>query len=133
MIKYRDWVIDAFRDDMPYDQFVHEQLAGDLLPSTSNEDAHRKWIATGYVANARRFGSRVDDYPTHLTIEDTLDNVGRAFLATTINCARCHDHNSTPLRRKTTTHFMGCSTARDIPGPVSSWNRNNEISFPWFQ
>ena len=117
MIKYRDWVIDAFRDDMPYDQFVHEQLAGDLLPSTSNEDAHRKWIATGYVANARRFGSRVDDYPTHLTIEDTLDNVGRAFLATTINCARCHDHKFDPVTAEDYYALYGVFNSTRYPWP----------------
>ncbi len=117
MIKYRDWVIDAFRDDMPYDQFVQEQLAGDLLPSISNEDAHRKSIATGYVANARRFGSRVDDYPTHLTIEDTLDNVGRAFLATTINCARCHDHKFDPVTAEDYYALYGVFNSTRYPWP----------------
>jgi hypothetical protein len=117
MIKYRDWVIDAFRDDMPYDQFVHEQLAGDLLPSKSIEDAHRKWIATGYVANARRFGSRVSDYPTHLTIEDTLDNVGRAFLATTINCARCHDHKFDPVTAEDYYALYGIFNSTRYPWP----------------
>ena len=54
-------------------------------------------IATGYIANARRFGSRVDDYPQHLTIEDTVDNLGRTFLGTSINCARCHNHKFDPI------------------------------------
>jgi len=117
MVKYRDWVIDAFRNDMPYDQFVQEQLAGDLLPSESVEDSHRKWIATGYVANARRFGSRVDDYPTHLTIEDTLDNVGRAFLATTINCARCHDHKFDPVTADDYYALYGIFNSTRYPWP----------------
>ncbi len=117
MIKYRDWVIDAVRDDMPYDQFVREQLAGDLLPSKSLEEAHRQCIATGYVAGARRFGSRVSDYPTHLTIEDTIDNVGRAFLATTINCARCHDHKFDPVATEDYYALYGIFNSTRYPWP----------------
>lgn len=117
MIKYRDWVIDAFRDDMPYDQFVREQLAGDLLPSKSIEQAHRQLIATGYIAGARRFGSRVDDYPTHLTIEDTIDNLGRAFLATTINCARCHDHKFDPVTADDYYAIYGIFNSTRYPWP----------------
>jgi len=96
MYRYRNWVIDAFNRDLPFDQFVREQLAGDLLGGTANE-AQQRLIATGYIANARRFGSRVDDYPQHLTIEDTLDNLGRTFLGMTINCARCHNHKFDPI------------------------------------
>ena len=97
MHRYRDWVISAFNRDLPYDQFVREQLAGDLLPGKTTAETHERLIATGYIANARRFGSRVDDYPQHLTIEDTLDNLGKAFLGLTINCARCHDHKFDPI------------------------------------
>ena len=97
MSRYRNWIIDAFNRDRPYDQFVREQLAGDLLPGQTTMETHERLIATGYIANARRFGSRVEDYPQHLTIEDTIDNLGRAFLGLTINCARCHDHKFDPI------------------------------------
>ncbi len=80
MYRYRNWVIDAINADLPFDRFIREQLAGDLLPAESDEARYRQTIATGYLANARRFGSRVDDYPQHLTIEDTIDNLGRAFM-----------------------------------------------------
>lgn len=109
MYLYRNWVIDAFNRDLPYDQFIREQLAGDLLPFSQNsgdssEQAQQRLIATGYIANARRFGSRVDDYPQHLTIEDTIDNLGRTFLGATINCARCHNHKFDPI---TTEDYYG--------------------------
>jgi hypothetical protein len=94
---YRNWVIEAFNRDLPYDEFVREQLAGDLQGGSTPEERRSRIIATGYIANARRFGSRVDDYPQHLTIEDTIDNVGRTFLAMTINCARCHNHKFDPI------------------------------------
>jgi hypothetical protein len=97
MHRYRDWVIDAFNRDLPYDQLVRQQLAGDLLPASTIRETHDRLIATGYIANARRFGSRVDDYPQHLTIEDTLDNLGRAFLGLSLSCARCHDHKFDPI------------------------------------
>lgn len=97
MYRYRDWVIRAFNRDLPYDDFVREQLAGDLLPASDSEEAQSRLIATGYLANARRFGSRVEDYPQHLTIEDTIDNLGRTFLGLTVNCARCHDHKFDPI------------------------------------
>lgn len=97
MHRYRDWVIRAFNRDLPYDQFVREQLAGDLLPGATTGETHERLIATGYLANSRRFGSRVDDYPQHLTIEDTIDNLGRAFLGLTVSCARCHDHKFDPV------------------------------------
>ncbi len=94
---YRNWVIRAFNEDMPYDRFVREQLAGDLLPSKTDAERNDRLVATGYLANARRFGSRVDDYPWHFTIEDTIDNLGRTFLGFTINCSRCHDHKFDPF------------------------------------
>ena len=97
MHRYRDWVVEAFNRDLPYDEFVKDQLAGDLRDSKTETERQQRVIATGYVANARRFGSRVDDYPQHLTIEDTIDNLGRTFLGMTVSCARCHDHKFDPI------------------------------------
>lgn len=97
LYRYRNWVIRSLNEDKPYDQFVREQIAGDLLPSASEEERRQQIIATGYLASARRFGSVVKDYPQHLTIEDTIDNLGRAFLGLTINCARCHHHKFDPI------------------------------------
>jgi hypothetical protein len=97
MYRYRNWVIGAFNRDLPYDQFIREQLAGDLIEGGCIEEQRERLIATGYIANARRFGSRVSDYPQHLTIEDTIDNLGRAFLGLSVSCARCHDHKFDPI------------------------------------
>ena len=117
MFRYRNWVIDAFNKDIPYDQFVREQLAGDLIDGGSAEDARQRLIATGYIANARRFGSRVDDYPQHLTIEDTLDNLGRTFLGTTINCARCHNHKFDPITNEDYYALYGIFHSTRYPWP----------------
>lgn len=116
MHRYRDWVIAAFNRDLPYDQFVREQLAGDLLGGSDTERMERI-VATGYIANARRFGSRVDDYPQHLTIEDTLDNLGRTFLGLTINCARCHDHKFDPITAQDYYALYGIFNSTRYPWP----------------
>jgi hypothetical protein len=116
MRHYRDWVIKAINEDLAYDQFVRAQIAGDLLPETelARRDA---LVATGYLANARRFGSRVDDYPQHLTIEDTIDNFGRAFLGLTVNCARCHDHKFDPIPASDYYALYGIFNSTQYPWP----------------
>jgi mono/diheme cytochrome c family protein len=116
MHRYRDWVIAAFNRDLPYDQFVREQLAGDLLGGGGDERLQRI-VATGYIANARRFGSRVDDYPQHLTIEDTIDNLGRTFLGLTVNCARCHDHKFDPISAQDYYALYGIFHSTRYPWP----------------
>jgi hypothetical protein len=96
MVRYRNWVIEAFNRDLPYDEFVREQLAGDILADRGNiEDYQQKNIATGYIANSRRFGSRAAEF--HLTIDDTIDNLGKGILGLTVGCARCHDHKFDPI------------------------------------
>ena len=115
--RYRDWVIEAFNRDQPYDQFVREQLAGDLLGGANDEERFARIVATGYIANARRFGSRVDDYPQHLTIEDTIDNVGRAFLGLTVNCSRCHDHKFDPITTQDYYALYGIFHSTRYPWP----------------
>ena len=115
--RYRDWVIDAFNRDLPYDEFVRDQLAGDLRGGSTEEERIQRLVATGYLANARRFGSRVDDYPQHLTIEDTIDNLGRTFLGLTINCARCHDHKFDPITHRDYYALYGIFQSTRYPWP----------------
>jgi hypothetical protein len=118
MYRYRNWVIRAIGRDMPYDQFVREQLAGDLMPSRGQVERYDRLIATGYLANARRFGSYEDArYPWHLTIEDTIDNFGRAFLGLTVNCCRCHDHKFDPLSQEDYYALYGFFSSMRYPWP----------------
>jgi uncharacterized protein DUF1553/uncharacterized protein DUF1549 len=118
MYRYRDWVIDALNRDMPYDQFICEQLAGDLMPATSEEDRRQKIIATGYLANSRRHGSYEDKrYPWHLTIEDTIDNFGKTFLGVTMGCARCHDHKFDPFPTEDYYALYGFFSSTRYPWP----------------
>ena len=95
--RYRNWVIDAFNRDQPYDEFLREQLAGDVLAGRGPPGEYaRRVVATGFLALARRFGHDIDK-DMHLTHEDTIDTVGKALLGLTIGCARCHDHKYDPI------------------------------------
>jgi hypothetical protein len=98
---YRDYVIKSFNADKPYDRFLTEQLAGDLMTPADDADRRDKVVATGYLAIARRFGSRNNEF--HLTYEDMIDNLGKAMLGLSVSCARCHDHKFDPIPAPTTT------------------------------
>ncbi len=96
--RYRDYVIDAFTRDVPYDRFLTEQLAGDLLPAENDDERARLLIATGFLAlgpknlaeqNPAQFAADVAD--------EQIDALSRAFLATSLACARCHDHKADPV------------------------------------
>ncbi|MEW4569091.1 PSD1 and planctomycete cytochrome C domain-containing protein [Tautonia sp. JC769] len=93
--RYRNYVIDRFNRDTPYDEFLEEQIAGDLMPSDSEAQRRERVIATGYLAISRRFSSVAEEF--HLTLDDTIDNLGKAVLGLTISCARCHDHKFDPI------------------------------------
>ena len=95
--QYRDYIIDSFNADKPFDEFIREQLAGDLLPDPqSSEKTAERIKATGFLALSRRYGTAPEEL-RHLTLEDTLDTVGKAFLGLTLKCARCHDHKFDPI------------------------------------
>ncbi len=97
---YRDYIINAFNEDMPYDRFVVEQLAGDLLAEENLGNAYASQIiATGFVALSRRYATAPFEL-MHLTLEDAIDTTGRTFLGLTLRCARCHDHKFDPITQE---------------------------------
>jgi hypothetical protein len=94
---YRDYIIEAFNADKPYDQFVVEQLAGDLLARAESGSRYAELVtATGFLALSRRYATAPYEF-WHLTLEDTIDTVGQAFLGLSLKCARCHDHKLDPI------------------------------------
>jgi hypothetical protein len=95
--RYRNWVIDAINRDMPYDEFLRQQLAGDILATGLPDERTASMItATGYWALARRFGAD-GDKDMYLTYDDAIDNLGKAVMGLSISCARCHDHKYDPI------------------------------------
>ncbi len=98
--RYRNYVIDAFNRDLPYDQFLIEQLAGDLLPPTDAIDVNtQRIIATGYLMVGPKALAETDKEQSRLDIvDDQIDVTGRAMLGLTLACARCHDHKFDAVR-----------------------------------
>ena len=115
--RYRNWVVDAFNRDLPYDQFVRQQIAGDLTVGKDEAAAAEGIVATGYFAIARRFGHD-SDKDMHLTYEDVIDNLGRNFLGLSTGCARCHDHKYDPMTNEDYYALYGIfeSTRFSFPG-----------------
>jgi cytochrome c553 len=98
--RYRDWIIDAFNADMPFDQFAQEQLAGDLLARQGPAQKYAESVvATGFLALSRRYATAPYEF-WHLSLEDAIDTTGQAFLGLTLRCARCHDHKFDPVTRE---------------------------------
>ena len=99
--RYRDYVMASFNQDKPYDQFLREQIAGDLLPASGDKQRGEQMVATGFLAigpkglneqNARQFCLDLAD--------EQVDTVSQAVLGMTISCARCHDHKFDPISQR---------------------------------
>ena len=112
MWKYRDYVIDAINQDKPYDRFIVEQIAGDVLPHPTRESI----IATGFL----RLGL-YDDEPADLELfyfdhyDDIINTISRSTLAMSISCARCHDHKVDPISQKDYYRFLAHFRKLAIP------------------
>ncbi|MEE2636529.1 MAG: PSD1 and planctomycete cytochrome C domain-containing protein [Acidobacteriota bacterium] len=96
--RYRDYVINAFNKDKPYNQFLREQIAGDELDYVTDETR----IATGFLRAGPRVDFREKDNPErrHDYLDDMLATLGRGVLGMTVHCARCHDHKFDPILQK---------------------------------
>jgi cytochrome c553 len=99
--RYRDYVIKAFNDDMPYDQFVREQLAGDLLSAKDDKEKAEFLVATGFLAIGPKAHDERNPRQFEMDLADEqIDATSRAFLGLTVACARCHDHKFDPIPQK---------------------------------
>ena len=95
---WRDWVIHAFNKNMPYDQFITWQLAGDLLPNATKEQI----LATGFNRNHKitEEGGIIDEEYRSMYVTDRTDLFGKGLLGVTVECAHCHDHKYDPISQK---------------------------------
>ncbi len=99
--RYRDYAIAAFNKDKPYDDFLREQIAGDLLPAKDDDQRAEQLIATGYLAvGTKGHNTRGRAQFRFDLIDEQIDALGQGLLATTIACARCHDHKFDPIPQR---------------------------------
>ncbi len=99
--RYRDYVIASFNADKPYDQFIREQIAGDLLPAKNVAQRNEQTIATGFLAmGPKGLNEKNREQFNADNVDEQIDATTRAVLAVTVSCARCHDHKFDPI----TTH-----------------------------
>jgi cytochrome c553 len=96
--RYRNYVIDAFNADTPYDRFILEQLAGDLLPAASPKEHAANIVATGFLATGPKLVGEEEGRRFFADlVDEQIDATTRVFLGATVACARCHDHKSDPI------------------------------------
>jgi len=144
--RYRNWVFDALNKDLPYNEFIRFQIAGDLeRASAQRAQLNEGIIATGYLAIARRFGHEISK-DVHLMHEDLIDNLGKTFLGMTLACARCHDHKYDPISaadyyslygifQSTRFSYPGCEASgkpRDML-PLIAKSEADALMKPWLQ
>jgi hypothetical protein len=99
--RYRDYVIAAFNADKPYDQFIREQLAGDLLPAKDDDERAEHLIATGFLAIGPKTHDERNRQQFQMDVADEqIDATFQAFQGLTVACARCHDHKFDPIPQK---------------------------------
>jgi hypothetical protein len=122
MWPWRDWVIDAFRRDMPFDQFTIEQIAGDLLPNATLSQK----IATAFNRNHRTSaeGGIVDEEFRVEYVADRAETTSNVWLGLTVGCARCHDHKFDPITQKD--YYSLFAFFNNVPERGFVWNFGNE-------
>ncbi|MFN9437817.1 MAG: DUF1553 domain-containing protein [Planctomycetota bacterium] len=112
--RYRDWVIDAFNDNMPFDRFLAAQIAGDQLPYADDSERAANLIATGFLA----IGSRNlnEGNPLQFAVDqadEQIDTLFQAMMGTTFACARCHDHKFDPISQREYAALAGIFLSTD--------------------
>ena len=94
--RYRNYVIDALNNDVPYDRFLTEQIAGDLLPATDAEERNRQLTATGFLAIGSKPAVAMNKNFAMDVVDDQINVVCTAVMGLSVACARCHDHKHDP-------------------------------------
>lgn len=131
--RYRDYVIASLNADKPLDRFIHEQVAGDLLPWQTDEQRREQIIATGYLAiGPWTLQNYIKGQLDADVVDHQIDRIGRTFLGQTLACARCHDHKFDPVPTADYYSLAGIfhstlTTNYDGPGV---WSAINEVALP---
>ncbi len=123
--RYRDYVIDSFNDDVPYDRFISQQIAGDLMEHGDWQDKRSNLTATAFLLlGPTNYELQDKDILEMDIVDEQLDTIGKALMGMTIGCARCHDHKFDPIPTNDYYAMAGIlkSTKAVIHSNVSAWN-----------
>ena len=123
--RYRDYVINSFNNDKPFDQFIIEQIAGDLMPSSTDEEYNEKLTGTGFLAlGPHNYELQDKELLRMEVVDEQLTAVGKAFMGLTMDCARCHDHPFDPISITDYYSMAGIfrSTNSLVPGNVAGFH-----------
>ncbi|HRX79338.1 MAG TPA: DUF1549 domain-containing protein [Pirellulaceae bacterium] len=127
--RYRDYVIASLNADKPFDEFVTEQLAGDLLKTDDEATRHEHLIATGFLSLGPKVLAEGDEQKMEVDIiDEQIDTIGRAFMGLTLGCARCHDHKFDPIRTDDYYALAGVfKSTRTMESfkRIAKWNENS--------
>jgi cytochrome c553 len=127
--RYRDYVIDAFNTDKPFNTFVTEQVAGDLLPHANDQERDLHNIATGFLAlSPKGINDRNRESFLLEIVDEQIESVGRGLMAVSIGCARCHDHKYDAV--PTTDYYALAGIFRSSEVKFGMTNRQRNSSFP---
>jgi hypothetical protein len=118
--RYRDYVIDALNNDVPYDRFLTEQIAGDLLPSDSPELRDRHLIATGFLAMASKPAKAMNTNFDMDVVADQIEVIGTGIMGISVACARCHDHKFDPIPTRDYYALAGIFTSTETMWGVAA-------------
>ena len=126
--RFRDYVINALNDDLPFDQFVREQIAGDLLPATDADTVNRRGIiATGFLAlGPMALAQRDPIQKKYDVVDEQIDTTTKAFLGLTVACARCHDHKFDPVL---TSDYYALAAIFASTRTFDDWRKNGSRYF----
>jgi cytochrome c553 len=141
--RYRDYVIDAINRDVPYDQFIQEQIAGDLLPAKSAMQRNRQLVATGFLAIGSKPAAAMNKDFAMDVVNDQINVITKGLLGLSVACARCHDHKHDPIPTRdyyalagiftSTETLYGAAANEKLTAPptalhtlVSEWKSNPE-------
>lgn len=127
--KYRDYVYDSFAADKPFDQFVREQIAGDLLPAKNDATRNEMLIATGFLTlGTKSLNTRNQEQFRMDTADEQLDVATRGVMALSVACARCHDHKFDPIPTADYYSLVGIFKSTEVLGGVKPGNNKTGYS-----
>jgi hypothetical protein len=131
--RYRDYLVEAFNHDKPYDRFIREQLAGDLLPAATPQERRENLIATGFIVLGDVDINAIDKLKMeHDFVDSQVSKVGTAFLGMTLGCVRCHDHKFDAIGQQDYYALAGMfrSTKTTFKTPHGIWSNVHRVPLP---